>query len=174
MRECSKDKITNHACYDLRMNRTRRSLSASNLFLCSVESVYSTSPQRFSHPARGGEHGPGSSEGKIMMKQDKRLRIRGLGFLLLFFFFSPLFSRCYLLFLIQPSLSFSLHSFTCKTLQALTHVCKATRTDDTMTTTENTNPKAISTLKPSKEQDGTGVVELDPWLEPYSEGLRKR
>ncbi|KAF9348806.1 alpha-1,4-glucan branching enzyme [Mortierella sp. NVP85] len=43
-----------------------------------------------------------------------------------------------------------------------------------MTTTELTNPKATSGQTSPKEQDGTGVLELDPWLEPYSEGLKKR
>jgi hypothetical protein len=43
-----------------------------------------------------------------------------------------------------------------------------------MTTTEMTNPKATSSQTSPKEQDGTGVLELDPWLEPYSEGLKKR
>ncbi|KAF8948742.1 alpha-1,4-glucan branching enzyme, partial [Entomortierella lignicola] len=42
-----------------------------------------------------------------------------------------------------------------------------------MTATEKLATKLASKIIP-KEQDGTGVVELDPWLEPYSEGLRKR
>lgn len=39
-----------------------------------------------------------------------------------------------------------------------------------MTTTEN----VIADPKAANSQDGTGVIELDPWLEPYSAGLKKR
>ncbi|KAI8594283.1 hypothetical protein EDD21DRAFT_314646, partial [Dissophora ornata] len=43
-----------------------------------------------------------------------------------------------------------------------------------MTTTETITANLKVSGLNAKQQDGTGVVALDPWLEPYSDGLRKR
>lgn len=43
-----------------------------------------------------------------------------------------------------------------------------------MATTAPSSEGIVLQTKNKSSQDGTGVVQLDPWLEPYKAGLVKR